>query len=74
MTYIGYKYGDRAYRFMNIEAGHAMQNMYLIATSLQIGCVASGGFLDDIFFEWLGLENNNMFLLYEGFIGYIEEW
>lgn len=67
MQYIGKKYSDRAYRFMNLEAGHAMQNLYLVTTALNLGCVASGGFLDDDFEKWLNLEEQ--YLLYEAFVG-----
>jgi len=41
------KYGERGYRYVLFEAGHLMQNIYLIATSLNVGCCSVGGFLDD---------------------------
>ncbi len=63
------KYGDRAYRFMNIEAGHCSQNLYLMATALGLGCAASGAFLDDEFFEFLKISDENRYLLYENFVG-----
>lgn len=69
MEFIGYKYGERAYRFMNLEAGHAVQNVYLISAALDIGCVASGGFLDSEFFEYYSINAEKMYLLYETFIG-----
>jgi nitroreductase len=69
MNYIGYKYGDRAYRFMNLEAGHAMQNLYLTITAMGLGCVSSGGFFDYEFFRKIGLLQDDLFLLYESFVG-----
>lgn len=63
------KYGDRTYRFINIEAGHCSQNLYLVATSLGLECAASGGFLDDDFFKYIGISETNRYLLYENFIG-----
>ena len=69
MNYIGRKYGDRAYRFMNLEAGHAMQNLYLILTALELGIVASGGFYDYNFLEKIGLLEDDFYLLYESFVG-----
>lgn len=63
------KYGDRAYRFMNIEAGHCSQNLYLMSTSLGLECAASGAFLDDEFFEFLKISDKNRYLLYENFVG-----
>lgn len=45
--FTGYKYGDRGYRFMLLEAGHLTQNLYLTSTAIGgAGAVASGGFLD----------------------------
>jgi len=41
------KYRKQAYRFVLFEAGHVSQNMMLAATSLELGTVAIGGFLDD---------------------------
>lgn len=69
MKFIGYKYGERAYRFMNLEAGHAVQNVYLVSAALDIGCVASGGFLDSEFFDYYSINAEKMYLLYETFIG-----
>lgn len=40
-------YGERGYRYVYFEAGHAGQNIYLIATSLGLGTVAVGAFEDD---------------------------
>ena len=42
-----FKYGERGYRFILLDAGHIAQNMYLVATALGLGAVAIGGFLDD---------------------------
>lgn len=41
-----WKYGERGYRYALIEAGHIGQNVYLAATSLHLGCVSIGAFLD----------------------------
>lgn len=68
MHYIGEKYSDRAYRFMTLEAGHAMQNLYLVTTGLSLGCVSSGGFMDGNFKEW-SLQTKENYLLYEAFVG-----
>ncbi|MHC4158130.1 MAG: SagB/ThcOx family dehydrogenase [Planctomycetota bacterium] len=40
------KYGERAYRYTYIEAGHISQNLYLQAVSLGLGSVCAGAFLD----------------------------
>lgn len=41
-----YKYGQRGYRFLYLDAGHVGQNLYLAATALGLGPVGIGGFLD----------------------------
>ncbi len=41
------KYGERGIRYVHIEAGHAAQNVYLQAVSLDLGTVVIGAFMDD---------------------------
>ncbi len=41
------KYGERGYRYVLLDAGHALQNLYLESTALGLGCCTIGGFLDD---------------------------
>jgi SagB-type dehydrogenase family enzyme len=41
-----WKYGQRGYRYIWIEAGHLAQNLYLVAQALGLGAVAIGGFFD----------------------------
>jgi SagB-type dehydrogenase family enzyme len=41
-----WKYGQRGYRYVWLEAGHVGQNLYLAATALGLGAVAIGGFFD----------------------------
>ncbi|MEM1533150.1 MAG: SagB/ThcOx family dehydrogenase [Desulfurococcaceae archaeon] len=41
------RYGERGYRYVYIEVGHAAQNIYLMATALGLGTVAVGAFYDD---------------------------
>lgn len=51
-----FKYGDRGYRFTFLEAGHVAQNMNLMATALELGCVNIGGFYDRDVDAYLGLD------------------
>ncbi len=41
------KYGERAYRYIYMDAGHVAQNLYLACTALGLGCCAIGAFFDD---------------------------
>jgi SagB-type dehydrogenase family enzyme len=42
-----WKYADRGYRYVYIEAGAVCQNVYLQAGSLGVGTCAVGAFNDD---------------------------
>jgi SagB-type dehydrogenase family enzyme len=41
------KYGDRAERYVKLEAGHAAENILLQAVALELGAVPIGAFSDD---------------------------
>jgi SagB-type dehydrogenase family enzyme len=49
------RYGDRALRYLAMEAGHAAQNVYLQGVALEIGTVVIGAFYDDRVAGVLGL-------------------
>jgi SagB-type dehydrogenase family enzyme len=51
-----FKYQDRGYRMVLMEAGAAGENLTLVATSLGLGCVWLGGFLDDELAGVIGLD------------------
>ncbi len=52
------RYGNRAERYVHMEAGHAAQNIHLQAVALGLGSVAVGAFHDDGVHHALGLANN----------------
>lgn len=71
---ICYKYQDRGYRFLLLECGHIVQNIYLCVESLGMGCVASGGSYDQL--DYLPLKKvftEEAIHLYEVFIGHIDK-
>jgi SagB-type dehydrogenase family enzyme len=50
-----WKYGQRGYRHVLLDAGHLGQNLYLVATALGLGPTGIGGFLDQDLGAFLGL-------------------
>jgi SagB-type dehydrogenase family enzyme len=63
------KYGERGYRYVLFEAGHLMQNIYLISTALGLECCSIGGFSDNQLNDLLGLDGNVESTLYIAAIG-----
>jgi thiazole/oxazole-forming peptide maturase SagD family component len=63
------KYGNRGYRYTNLEAGHSAQNIHLAAQELGLSSLEYGGFQDDKLAEELGLEANEKPLISVG-VGY----
>jgi len=59
-----WKYRERTYRYILLEAGHIAQNLYLAATSLGLGACAVGAFLDDALNKLLGLDGEQEAALY----------
>lgn len=50
-----WKYGQRGYRYVFLDAGHLGQTIYLVATALGLGPVGIGGFYDRELGELLSL-------------------
>jgi SagB-type dehydrogenase family enzyme len=64
-----FKYRERGYRFMLIEAGHVAQNLSLAAAGLNMGSLCIGGFLDEKIDEFLdldGLDHSSLYLIAVG--------
>lgn len=53
------KYGERAVRYVHLEAGHAAQNILLQATALGLGGVSVGAFYDDQVQQLLGTPDDH---------------
>ena len=53
------RYGDRAERYIKLEAGHAAQNLLLQAVALDLGAVPVGAFTDDALAEVLQLPTDH---------------
>jgi SagB-type dehydrogenase family enzyme len=64
-----FKYGDRGYRFILLEAGHLAQNALLAANSLDIAGAPLGGYLDREMDRFLGLDGLNESVIYMLLLG-----
>ena len=53
-------YGKRGARYVDMEAGHAAQNVYLQAVALNLGTVAIGAFHDNQVAGILELTDNEI--------------
>jgi SagB-type dehydrogenase family enzyme len=54
------RYGQRGIRYVDMEAGHAAQNVYLQAVALNLGTVVIGAFHDDQVAEILELPDDEI--------------
>lgn len=58
------KYGERAYRFVLLEAGHIAQNALLAGVDAGLAAVPVGGFFDDDINDLIGVDGCNDATLY----------
>lgn len=64
-----WRYGERGYRYLHLDAGHVCQNLYLTAESLRCGACAIAAFLDDELNQALGLDGEEQFVIYAATVG-----
>ncbi len=64
-----WRYGERGYRYLHLDAGHACQNLYLGAGSVDCGVCAIGAFSDDDMNDLLGLDGVERFVVYVAAVG-----
>jgi len=66
---IMWRYGERGYRYMHLDAGHVCQNLYLAAEAVGCGACAIGAFYDDALNEALQIDGVEQFAVYVGVLG-----
>ncbi len=59
-----WRYSERGYRYILLDAGHVCQNLYLAAESIGCGVCAVGAYDDDIINKLLGLDGRSEFVIY----------
>ena len=64
-----YAYGERAYRYLHLDAGHVCQNLYLAAQTIGFGACALGHFDDDKINKLLNVDGENQFVIYAATVG-----
>lgn len=64
-----WRYGERGYRYLHLDAGHVCQNLYLAAGTLQCGVCAIAAFDDEKINACLGLDGEEQFVIYAATVG-----
>ncbi len=64
-----WRYGQRGYRYLHLDAGHVCQNLYLAAQAIGAGVCAIAAFDDEALNELLGLDGVEQFAIYVATVG-----
>jgi SagB-type dehydrogenase family enzyme len=64
-----WRYGERSYRYIHLDAGHVCQNLYLAAQTIESGVCAIAAFDDDELNTLLGLDGDEHFAVYLATVG-----
>jgi len=64
-----WRYGERGYRDLHLDAGHVCQNLYLAADAVGCGVCAIAAFEDDAMNALLGIDGKDQFLCYLATVG-----
>lgn len=64
-----WRYTDRGYRYLFLDAGHVCQNLYLAAESIHAGVCAIAAYDDDMMNAFLGLDGETSFAIYMATVG-----
>ena len=64
-----WRYSERAYRYILLDAGHVCQNLYLSAVTLNCGTCAIAAFDDDQLNKSLNIDGNSQFAVYAASVG-----
>jgi len=64
-----WRYQERAYRYLYLDAGHVCQNLYLAAEGIGSGVCAIAAYEDDSINEILGIDGKEEFVIYLATVG-----
>jgi SagB-type dehydrogenase family enzyme len=65
-----WKYKQRAYRYIYLDAGHIAQNLYLAAEGMGFGVCAVGAFYDDDINRIMGFDGQEETVIYMATVGF----
>ncbi len=66
---MNWRYDERGYRYMHLDAGHVCQNLYLASEAVGCGACAIGAYDDDEVNALLGLDGAEQFVIYMATVG-----
>lgn len=64
-----WRYGERGYRYMYLDAGHVCQNLYLACEAIGAGACAIGAYDDAATNALFGLDGRERFVIYLASVG-----
>ena len=64
-----WRYGQRGYRYIHLDAGHICQNLYLSAQVIGCGACAIAAFDDEQLNHVVGIDGEKQFAVYVGTVG-----
>ena len=66
---MNWRYVERGYRYLHLDAGHVCQNLYLAGEAIKCGACAIGAFDDDAINSLLGIDGKKQFVIYCAAVG-----
>jgi SagB-type dehydrogenase family enzyme len=66
---MNWRYGERGYRYLHLDAGHVCQNLYLAGEAIGAGVCAIAAFQDEALNTVLGLDGKEQFIIYLATVG-----
>lgn len=70
VTYrMAWRYSERAYRLVHLDAGHICQNLYIAALQAGCGTCAIGAFDDALVAGLIGTDDREEFVIYAATVG-----
>ena len=64
-----WRYCERSYRYLHLDAGHVCQNLYLAAEAIGCGACAIAAYDDDLLNRLVGADGEELFAIYAASLG-----